>query len=130
MVAYYNDFSSVPFSVVYAFIVTLKRCWRKTNDIQALQVKRNKLCFEADKTSDDSVWNAFREVPNTLKTKIKSANRRFFQTALSSRNSKKIWKVIHSILNPSPQPLRHVPNKLNTHFTSTAQQTLGYQGLF
>ena len=91
--------------------------------IQDLQVKRNKLRFEAHKTSDDSVWNAFREVRNTLKTKIKSAKRRFFPTALSS---KKIWKVIHSILNPSPQPLRHDPNELNIHFTSTVQRTLGH----
>ena len=126
MVAYYNDFSSIPFSVVYAFSdpeemlasfntlikdcinrhapikrvkVTRPPCpWLKTSDIQALQVKRNKLRFEAHKTSDDSVWNAFREVRNTLKTKNKSVKRRFFQTALSSRNSKKIWKVIHSIL--------------------------------
>ena len=154
MVAYYNDFSSIPFSVVYAFSdpeemlasfntlikdcinhhapikrvkVTRPPCpWLKSNNIQALQVKQNKLRFEAHKMSDDSVWNAFREVCNTLKTKIKSAKRRFFQTALSSKNSKKIWKVIHSIINPSPQPLQLDPNKLNTHFTSTAQRTLGH----
>ena len=154
MAAYYTDVSSLPFSAVYAFSdpedmlesfniliqdcidrhapikrikVTRPPCpWLKTGDIQALQIQRNKLRFEAHKTSLDSIWNAFRKVRNSLKTKIKAAKRSFYQTVLSSKNSKKIWKVIHSILNPPSQPLRHDPNENNLNFACTVQRTLGY----
>jgi hypothetical protein len=152
--AYYTDVSSLPFSAVYAFSdpedmlesfntliqdcidrhapikrikVTRPPCpWLKTGDIQALQIQRNKLRFEAHKTSLDGICNAFRKVRNSLKTKIKAAKRSFYQTVLSSKNSKKIWKVIHSILNPPSQPLRHDPNENNLHFACTVQRTLGY----
>ena len=79
MAAYYTDVSSLPFSAVYAFSdpedmlesfntliqdcidrhapikrikVTRPPCpWLKTGDKQALQIQRNKLRFEAHKTS-------------------------------------------------------------------------------
>jgi hypothetical protein len=70
-------------------------------------------------TSLECVCNAFREVRNALKTKIKAEKRSF-------KNSKKVWKVIHSILNPCSQPLRHDVNELNQHIASTVQRTLGH----
>ncbi|CAB4040817.1 Hypothetical predicted protein, partial [Paramuricea clavata] len=36
-----------------------------------------------------------------------------------------VWRVIHRILNPSPQPLRLDVNELNTYFAETAQRTTG-----
>ena len=35
-----------------------------------------------------------------------------------------MWKTIHRILYPSPQPLRIDPNQLNKHFASTAERVV------
>ena len=43
-------------------------------------------------------------------------------TALSSKRPTEVLKVIHRILNPSPQTLRIGPNNLNSHFATTAER--------
>ena len=67
----------------------------------------------------------YRDVRNKLKTKIKSAKRDFYQRAFSSKNPKKVWKIIHRILHPNPKPLRIDPDELNTHFASTTERVTG-----
>ncbi|CAB4006181.1 Hypothetical predicted protein [Paramuricea clavata] len=67
----------------------------------------------------------YRDVRNKLKTKIKSAKRDFYQRAFSSKNPKKVWKIIHRILHPNPKPLRIDPDELNTHFASATERVTG-----
>ena len=49
----------------------------------------------------------------------------FYNRALSSNKPKEVWKVIHRILHPNPQPLQFQPDELNAHFASTAQRVTG-----
>ena len=72
-----------------------------------------------------AVWQAFRDVRNQLKIKIKEAKKSFVNKAFSSSKPKEIWRVIHRVLNPSPQPLRVDVDELNEFFASTAQRTTG-----
>ena len=44
----------------------------------------------------------------------------FTNKALSSSKPKKVWQIIHRILNPSPQPLRCDVENLNEHFVNGA----------
>ena len=46
------------------------------------------------------------------------------QRALSNRNPKTVWQVIHRILEPNPQPLRQNPDDLNSYFANTAHRTV------
>ena len=85
--------------------------------------KELKIFKTNEKTPD--VWQAFRDVRNRLKTKIKEAKRSFINTALSSSKPKEVWRVIHRILNPSSRPLRIDVNELNQYFAETAQRTTG-----
>lgn len=70
-------------------------------------------------------WNQYRNTRNNLKSQIRKAKREFYQKALSSRKPKDVWRVIHRILHPSPQPLRGNPDELNEHFASTTQRVTG-----
>ena len=45
------------------------------------------------------------------------------ENALSSRNPRDVWKIIHLILKPNPKPLRVDLEILNEHFVTTAQRT-------
>ena len=70
-------------------------------------------------------WADFRAVRNKLKSAIRQARVELTTKALSSNKPKDVWRIIHRILKPSPQPLRHDPERLNTFFASTAERTLG-----
>jgi hypothetical protein len=94
-------------------------------EIKSLQNQRDLLRHKAHSLKTPDIWQAFRDVRNRLKTKIKEAKRLFINTALSSSRPKAVWRVIHRILNPSPQPLRLDVNELNTYFAETAQRTTG-----
>ena len=50
--------------------------------------------------------------------------RTFLTTALSSRWSSEVWRVIHRVLYPCPQPLRENPDTLNNYFISRTERTL------
>lgn len=98
--------------------------WMNCEEIRDLQSKRNKLRYEAHKTHTDTSWDAFRLVRNKLKTVIRKARKNFMETALSSSNGKKVWRVIHRVLKSTQQPLRLDPAELNIAFGSTASRTL------
>ena len=98
--------------------------WMNCEEIRDLQSKRNKLRYEAHKTHSDTSWNAVWLVRNKLKTVIRKARKSFMETALSSSNGKKVWRVIHRVLKPTQQPLRLDPAELNIAFGSTASRTL------
>ena len=99
--------------------------WLQEEEIKSLQNQRNLLRHKAHSNKTQDNWQAFRDVRNRLKTKIKEAKRLFINTALSSTKPKVVWRVIHHILNPSSQPLRLDVNKLNAYSTETAQRTTG-----
>ena len=46
------------------------------------------------------------------------------QRALSKRNPKAVWQVIHRVLKPNPQPLRQDPDSLNSYFCNIAERTV------
>ncbi|XP_048583248.1 uncharacterized protein LOC125562941 [Nematostella vectensis] len=99
--------------------------WLKELDIQKLQQDFRNMRTEARKEKSDSIWNYFREKRNQLKAMIGKAKRNFYYKALSSVKAKDVWRVIHRILHPNPQPLRFDPDELNTHFASTAERVTG-----
>ena len=74
--------------------------WIRDLDISTLKQDCHKKRHLAHENNSDENWSAFRSVRNLLKTKIKSAKRLFFKTALSSKKLKEVWEFIHSILNP------------------------------
>ena len=151
--AFVEDFSKLPFQLVYAFddpddqISTLNsliiEClerhaplrrtkltrppapWMKDIKIQSLQKKCKQSRYEAHKSSqNEDNWNKFRSIRNQLKKAIKKAKTAFVEKALSCKRPKDVWKTIHRILHPSPQPLRIDPDKLNKHFASTAERVV------
>ena len=133
---YYTDFSTLPFSIVYKFDklndqlavlnkltldcidrhAPLKRTkftrpaapWMKQIDIIELQ----KQCHKYSIPSKES-WIYFRNARNKLKKKIKETKTEFYKKILTSKNSKEIWKIAHSILNPSDKTLAADTNELN-----------------
>jgi exonuclease III len=151
--AFIKDFSTLPLNLVYSteepddklhlFNELIKSCldrhaplrktkitrppapWLKTEDMRQLKNERDKLRHLAHKTKLDCVWQAFRDIRNQIRTKIKKVKRSFYQKALSSRKPKELWRTIHRILHPNPQPINADPNTLNKHFSSTSQRLLG-----
>ena len=100
--------------------------WMKHCDIAKLQKDCHVLREMSCKNNADEIFKSrYRDVRNKLKTKIKSAKRDFYQRAFSSKNPKKVWKIIHRILHPNPKPLRIDPDEFNTHFASTTERVTG-----
>ncbi len=95
----------------------------KDTDIQSLQKECKQSRYEAHKSpQNEDNWNKFRSIRNQLKKVIKKAKTVFVEKVLSSNRPKDVWKTIHRVLYPSPQPLRIDPNQLNKHFASTAER--------
>ena len=90
--------------------------------IQQLQHECHSLRIQANRDSNDSTWNHYRERCNHLKSKIRKIKRDFYRKALSSKKPKEVGKVIHKIFHPNPQPLQQDPNEFNEHFESTAER--------
>lgn len=86
-----------------------------------------KLRKQAHQDNTTGSWISFRAVRNELKQHINKTKKSFMTKALSSKRSKEVWRVVHRILHPSPQPIRACPNELNCHFANTAQRTLEVQ---
>ena len=143
---YTQDFESLPFNIIYAiddpdeklevFNKLIAECiehhaplkrtkitrppapWLHDDNIRDLQNQRDSLRREAHTFNTTAVWQAFRDVRNQLKIKIKEAKKSFVNKAFSSSKPKEIWRVIHRVLNPSPQPLRVDVDELNEFFAS------------
>ena len=77
---------------------------------------------KAHESGDSSTWDAFRSVRNHLKTKIRKAKKAFFENPFLQKGQKKIWQLIHRVLNPFPKPLEANPDAF---FSALAEQTLG-----
>lgn len=91
--------------------------WLNTEGIRDLQINRDVVRREAHLLKSLEASGAFREVSNLLRTKIKQARKSFIDKALSSTRPKEIWRPIHRILDPSPQPQRlDAVNELNNCF--------------
>ena len=96
--------------------------WMKDHDIQELQQQCQNLRTKARR---DIIWNAYRDKRNQLKSQTGKTKREFYNKALSSKKPKEVWKTIHRVLQPNPQPLRSDPDELNAHFASTAVHVTG-----
>ena len=79
--------------------------WLKDEGFKDLQAQRNKLRYAARITNEPSAWRTSHEFRNLLKSKTKKAKRKFMKAALSNRNFKEVWQVIHHFLKPNTQPL-------------------------
>ena len=90
-----------------------------------MQSERDKLRYIAHSTQNENDWNKFRAVRNNLKKIIKSAKKRFYTKALSSKNPKEVWQVIHRILKPSDSRISANPSQLGEYFSSTAPRVTG-----
>ena len=149
--AFIEDFSALPFEVVYAledpndqvsaFSSLISECldrhaplrrtrltrppapWLNDPTIRSLQDTCKLHRREAHKRpSSENAWDMFRDTRNKLKKLIAKAKRAFTMKALSSKRPKQVWKTIHRILHPSHQPLRVNPDDINRHFGSTAER--------
>ena len=135
--AFIEDFSTLPFSVIYStddpheklclFNCLFKICldrrallrrtkltrplapWLNAENIRQLQSETHL----AHKTQLNIVWQAFRDIRNSIKTTIKKLRRFFYQKVLSSKKNKRSLEIIHRILHPNPKPIHMDPNILN-----------------
>ena len=99
--------------------------WMKDLDIQELQQQCQNLRTKGRRDKSDIMWNAYRDKRNQLKSETVKTKREFYNKALSSKKPKEVWKTIHRVLHPNPQPLRSDPNELNAHFASTVVRVTG-----
>ena len=95
--------------------------------IRELQARRNHLRKQAHQDNSAESWQLFRPVQNELKCLVNKTKKTFMRRALSSKRPEDVWRVIHRILHPNPQPIRACPNKRKGHFAQTAQRTIGTQ---
>ena len=94
-------------------------------NIENLKLQRDELREDALSTKSEDSWRLYRSVRNALKVEIRNASKIFMENALSSRNPRDVWKIIHRILKPNTKPLRVDLESLNEHFVTTAQRTTG-----
>ena len=96
--------------------------WLHAADIRQVQAERDKPRLDAHNANNDESWAAFRAIPKKI---IAKGKRSFFMTALSSKRSQVVWRVIHRVLNPGTSPPRDDPHQLNKYFIATNEMTLG-----
>lgn len=101
--------------------------WMLCEEIRSLLRQRDKLRKQAHSINSEEIWKGFRAVRNKLKSAIRHAGADFTTNTLSSDKPKDVWRIIHRILKPNQQPLRHDPEKLNAFLASTAETTLTTQ---
>ena len=153
-VAFQNDFSTLPLSLIYSYddpneqLDVIEKLFNEclerhapmkrvkvtrppapcltTEDFQSLLAERDRLQKKAHTPhSTPNDWAAFRNIRNSIKIKIREAKKNFVKKALSSNKSKEIWRIIHRILKPSPKPLRFDPDSLNEYFINTGHRLMG-----
>ena len=90
-------------------------------DIIELQKQCDKYRFLTHNIPSKENWINFRNARNKLKKKIKDTKATFYKIILTSQNSKKIWKIVHRILNPSDKTLEADTNELNKCFNQTTK---------
>ena len=66
---------------------------------------------------------------NKIKKVIKDTKRVFHQSALSSKRPKQIWSTIHRILHPNPKPINEDSEKMNAHFSKSAEKLTGRESI-
>ena len=97
--------------------------WLQDQTIRSLQNRcRTERHAIQGQPSSETAWQAYGHSRNELKKTIKKSKRQFMVTALSSKRPTKVWKVIHRILNPSPQTLRISPKNPNSRFATAAER--------
>ena len=142
---YINDFSKIPFSVVYSFddpndqldtfnkLVT--ECINKHAPIQRTKFTRPPAPWMKDpditsskdtlqqlrKAAETDVSKArYRKHRNAYKKLIRKKKGDFIRKSLSSKKPKEIWNTVHRILDPPSQRIRHDPESLNRYYTILA----------
>ena len=96
--------------------------WMKQLDIIELQKQCDKYIFLAHNIPIKENWINFRNARNALKKKIKDTKAAFYKKILTSKNSKKIWKIVYRILNPSDKTCEADTNELTKYFNQTGKR--------
>ena len=99
----------------------------KTIRYRCITKKRDNYRFLAHYSPTKENWAKFRDIQNKLKSKIKETKTAFYRKILSSKNCKKIWKVVHRILKPNDNTLKVDTNKLNKYFNDTAAKLVSWK---
>ena len=81
-------------------------------EICNLKQTRNEFRYNAHQTQSENDWRKYRDVRNKLKKKIRTTKSNFYKNALRSSRPKKVWKIIHRILNSNPINIVADPNTL------------------
>ena len=66
-------------------------------NIQALQEKKDNQRLIANHSNKESGKLFFKDTKKQLKAAVKGTKKLFYQKALLSKNSKKVWGTIHRI---------------------------------
>ena len=81
--------------------------------IQALQQKKDNQRLIANHSNKESDKQLYKDIKKQLKAVIKGTKKKFYQKALLSKNSKKVWGTIHRILKPNPKRIKVDPKALS-----------------
>ena len=150
---YKIDFNQLPLNIVYAFEepddqinalntlilecinrhAPLRRIkltrppapWMADLNIEQTRVNLHNQRLHAQYTNNESDWEKYRNLRNTLKREIKSTKKTFFKKALLSKNAKSVWSTIHRILKPNFKRIKTKPKELNDYFSSIASKITG-----
>ena len=60
-----------------------------------------------------------------MKTAVKGTKKLFYQKALLSKNSRKVWGTIHRILKPNPKRIKVDSKALKEYFSNLATKLTG-----
>ena len=95
--------------------------WLKSDEIRKLQSERDVSRVRARKYNTEETWTASKTIRNKIKSVISKAKKSFLVNALSSKRSKKVWKIIHRVLelHPNSKSLRAVSGFRKCHSTTT-----------
>ena len=142
---YVNDFSHLPFNIVYAVDdpndqvsmlqhlisdclsrhAPLKRIkfTRPTAPwMQEPSISNSKNTLEEARKTKFRDHKEYVDLRNNHKKLIRKAKSKFIRKSLSSSNPKEVWRTVHRILKPPAARIKFDPDKLNDHYTTLASR--------
>ncbi|XP_057299344.1 uncharacterized protein LOC130629967 [Hydractinia symbiolongicarpus] len=151
MNSYIDDFSKLPFSLIFTFddpdeqIDTLNHlilsCIERHAPLKrvkltrpiapwmkdpAIQDSRNQLEFYRKKAQEDPNYkNDYKEKRTNYRKTLKEIKNSFFKKSLSSKDQKSVWNTIHRILSNQKTRIKHDPSEMNEYFSNLAANLTG-----
>ena len=98
--------------------------WLKDESIKDLQKQRDKLRRETRHINDSTLWNNYRQLRNTLKSKIKKAKKNLYATSFFQPKSQNGMASYPPYLKTKPTAVKQNPDDLNSYFANTAHRTV------